>query len=132
MVISGSQATTPPDPALPGTPIRNGNVTITTVAYNASQIQSISHKTHIGIFNMHTLPDPNAKRRRLRQRLGEPGLIVAPGVFEMISARMADRLGFDTLYMTGYGTVASYLGLPDAGIASYTDMVNRAGAFAQG
>lgn len=81
---------------------------------------------------MHTLPDPNAKRRRLRQRLGEPGLIVAPGVFEMISARMADRLGFDTLYMTGYGTVASYLGLPDAGIASYTDMVNRAGAFAQG
>ena len=81
---------------------------------------------------MHTIPDPTAKRKRLRQRLGEPGLIVAPGVFEMISARMADRLGFDTLYMTGYGTVASYLGLPDAGLASYTDMVNRAAAFAQG
>ncbi len=73
-----------------------------------------------------------AKRTRFRQRLSEPGLIVAPGVFEMISARMADRLGFDTLYMTGYGAVASYLGLPDAGMATYTDMVNRASAIAQG
>jgi 2-methylisocitrate lyase-like PEP mutase family enzyme len=73
-----------------------------------------------------------AKRTRFRQRLSEPGLIVAPGVFEMISARMADRMGFDTLYMTGYGAVASYLGLPDAGIATYTDMVSRAGAIAQG
>ena len=81
---------------------------------------------------MQNLPDPRAKRKRLRQRLNEPGLIVAPGIFEMISARMADRLGFDTLYMTGYGAVASYLGLPDAGLASYTDMVNRAGTFAQG
>ena len=81
---------------------------------------------------MRTIVDAEAKRKKLRQRLSEPGLIVAPGIFEMISARMADRMGFDTLYMTGYGTVASYLGLPDAGLASYTDMVNRAGAFAQG
>lgn len=81
---------------------------------------------------MRTVVDAEAKRKKLRQRLSEPGLIVAPGVFEMISARMADRMGFDTLYMTGYGTVASYLGLPDAGLASYTDMVNRAGAMAQG
>lgn len=81
---------------------------------------------------MNQIPDANAKRKRLRQRLSEPGLIVAPGIFEMISARLADRLGFDTLYMTGYGTVASYLGLPDAGLASYTDMVNRVAAFAQG
>lgn len=81
---------------------------------------------------MHTIVDAEAKRKKLRERLKQPGLIVAPGIFEMISARMADRLGFDTLYMTGYGTVASYLGLPDAGLASYTDMVNRAGTFAQG
>lgn len=73
-----------------------------------------------------------AKRTKFRQRLSEPGLIVAPGVFEMISARIADRMGFDTLYMTGYGAVASYLGIPDAGLATYTDMVSRAGAIAQG
>jgi 2-methylisocitrate lyase-like PEP mutase family enzyme len=76
--------------------------------------------------------DAQAKRTRFRQRLSEPGLIVAPGVFEMISARMADRMGFDILYMTGYGAVASYLGLPDAGLATYTDMVSRASAIAQG
>lgn len=86
----------------------------------------------------HIHPDPaiqtdlSAKRRRLRERLQAPGLIVAPGIFDMISAKFADRMGFDTLYMTGYGTVASYLGLPDAGLASYTDMVNRVAAFAGG
>jgi 2,3-dimethylmalate lyase len=34
-------------------------------------------------------------------------------------------MGFDALYMTGFGTVASHLGLPDAGLATYTDMVGR-------
>jgi 2-methylisocitrate lyase-like PEP mutase family enzyme len=43
----------------------------------------------------------------------------------VISAKIADEMNFDALYMTGYGTVASYLGLPDAGLASYADMVNR-------
>lgn len=72
----------------------------------------------------------NASRRsQLAARLRQGDLVVAPGVFEMISAKMADRLGFDALYMTGYGTVASYLGLPDAGLATYTDMVNRVQQF---
>ena len=65
------------------------------------------------------------KGARLARRLREPGLIVAPGVFDGISAKIADRMGFDCLYMTSYGVVASHLGLPDAGIASYTDMVDR-------
>ena len=39
----------------------------------------------------------------LSARLKQPGLISAPGVFEMISARIADTMGFDVLYMTGYG-----------------------------
>ena len=38
-------------------------------------------------------------------------------------------MGFDALYMTGYGTVASHLGIPDAGLATYTDMVGRVGQF---
>ncbi|HXW19051.1 MAG TPA: carboxyvinyl-carboxyphosphonate phosphorylmutase, partial [Roseiarcus sp.] len=50
-------------------------------------------------------------------------VIAAPGVYDMISLRVAERVGFDALYMTGYGTVASHLGLPDAGLASYADMV---------
>ena len=68
----------------------------------------------------------------LRQRLSGSELIVAPGVFDLISARIADRMSFDALYMTGYGTVASYLGLPDAGLATYTDMVERVGRIAGG
>jgi 2-methylisocitrate lyase-like PEP mutase family enzyme len=71
------------------------------------------------------------KRTRLAQRLKQPGLVVAPGIFEMISAKIADRMGFDCLYMTGYGVVASHLGLPDAGLATYSDMVGRVAQIAR-
>lgn len=65
------------------------------------------------------------ERPNLRLRLAKKQLLVAPGVFDGISERIADHIGFEALYMTGYGTVASHLGLPDAGIATYTDMVGR-------
>ena len=71
------------------------------------------------------------RRAILRKKIRRGHLTVAPGVFEMISAKIADEMNFDALYMTGYGTVASYMGLPDAGLASYTDMVNRVNQFAQ-
>jgi 2-methylisocitrate lyase-like PEP mutase family enzyme len=61
----------------------------------------------------------------LRARLKAGEFIVAPGVYDLISARLADAMGFTAIYMTGYGTVASHLGLPDAGLASYADMVGR-------
>lgn len=66
------------------------------------------------------MPDPS-----LRQAIKEGEFILAPGVFEAISALLADREGFKALYVTGYGTVASALGLPDAGIATYSDMLGR-------
>ena len=72
----------------------------------------------------------NATPSALRARLNQPGLIVAPGVFDMVSLRLADTFGFDALYMTGYGTVASHMGLPDAGLATYSDMVGRVAAMA--
>jgi 2-methylisocitrate lyase-like PEP mutase family enzyme len=72
----------------------------------------------------------SARRAKLAARLKEKHLLSAPGIFEMVSAKMADAMNFDALYMTGYGTVASYLGLPDAGIATYADMVNRVQRFA--
>jgi 2,3-dimethylmalate lyase len=70
------------------------------------------------------------KRIAFKTRLAQPEILIAPGVFEMVSLRLADRFGFDALYMTGYGTVASYLGLPDAGLSSYSDMLNRVTAMA--
>lgn len=70
------------------------------------------------------------QRVDLRPRLAQRELLVAPGVFDGISAKIADRMGFEALYMTGYGTVASHLGLPDAGIATFTDMVGRVSVLA--
>jgi 2-methylisocitrate lyase-like PEP mutase family enzyme len=68
----------------------------------------------------------------LAQRLKQPGLISAPGVFDMVSAKIADSMGFDALYMTGFGVVASHLGLPDAGLATYSDMIGRVRQIAGG
>lgn len=66
-------------------------------------------------------------RKALATKIRSKQLIIAPGVYDLISAKMADRMGFDALYVTGYGLVASYLGLPDAGLATYTDMLDRVG-----
>ncbi|MGY9054110.1 MAG: isocitrate lyase/PEP mutase family protein [Alphaproteobacteria bacterium] len=68
----------------------------------------------------------------LRARLNAGEFVVAPGVFDMISALCADRMGFSALYMTGYGISASHMGLPDAGLISYRDMVSRVETIAQG
>lgn len=64
-------------------------------------------------------------RRSLTARLKQPGIITAPGVFDMVSLKIAEAVGFDALYMTGFGVVASHLGLPDAGLATYSDMLGR-------
>lgn len=61
----------------------------------------------------------------LKKSLESGEFILAPGVFELISAMIADKIGFPALYVTGYGTVASALGLPDAGLATYSDMLDR-------
>ena len=66
------------------------------------------------------------RRAALARRIRAREFTIAPGVFDMISAKVADRAGFDALYMTGYGIAASHLGLPDAGLASYSDMLGRA------
>ncbi|PMR73582.1 isocitrate lyase/PEP mutase family protein [Billgrantia endophytica] len=69
--------------------------------------------------------------RSLKEQLNSDDIVVAPGIYDMISALVADRMGFQALYVTGYGTVASHLGLPDAGIATYSDMVSRIATMAK-
>lgn len=68
---------------------------------------------------------PSLPDAPLKAQIDAGAFITAPGIFDLISAKIADAMGFSALYMTGYGTVASHLGLPDAGLASYTDMVGR-------
>jgi len=48
----------------------------------------------------------NVKARALRERLAKGEFILAPGIYDGISARVADKMGFPALYMTGYGATA--------------------------
>ncbi|WP_298195979.1 isocitrate lyase/PEP mutase family protein [Novosphingobium sp.] len=61
----------------------------------------------------------------LRQKLANGQFFVVPGIQDMIAAVIANKVGFDIVYGTGYWLTASAWGLPDAGIATYTEMRNR-------
>src|SRR5215467_6143401 len=62
----------------------------------------------------------------LREMLNSPGIIVAPGAYDGISARLIERQGFKAVYMTGAGTAASALGQPDIGLTTLTEMTTHA------
>jgi 2-methylisocitrate lyase-like PEP mutase family enzyme len=64
-------------------------------------------------------------RRNLRAALAGGEFILAPGLHDMIAAVVANRVGFDFAYASGFWMTASGLGLPDAGIATYTQMLDR-------
>jgi 2-methylisocitrate lyase-like PEP mutase family enzyme len=61
----------------------------------------------------------------MRRLLERDGCLTLPGVYDGISARMAASCNFEALYMTGYGVVASALGVADAGVATFTEMLDR-------
>ncbi|MGW4527573.1 isocitrate lyase/PEP mutase family protein [Amycolatopsis sp. NPDC004378] len=65
-------------------------------------------------------------RKALRRRLDSGELIVAPGVYDGISAHLVARLGFAAGYLTGAGVAASGFGLPDIGLVTQTEMTERA------
>ncbi|MFC0281110.1 oxaloacetate decarboxylase [Falsigemmobacter intermedius] len=61
----------------------------------------------------------------LRAALNSGKFVAAPGLHDMITAVIANKVGFDFAYASGYWTTASAHGIPDAGIASYTQMLDR-------
>lgn len=61
----------------------------------------------------------------LRNALESGNFVVAPGIHDMIAAVMSNKVGFDFVYATGFWSVASTYGIPDAGIATYTEMLSR-------
>jgi 2-methylisocitrate lyase-like PEP mutase family enzyme len=61
----------------------------------------------------------------LRAKLGAGEFFLAPGLHDMMAAVLARELGFEVVYGSGYWLTASCYGLPDAGIATYTQMVER-------
>jgi 2-methylisocitrate lyase-like PEP mutase family enzyme len=65
-------------------------------------------------------------RRTLRSLVARKNGLVAPGAYDGVSARLVERAGFSAVYMTGYGTSASRLGLPDLGYAGLAEMADHA------
>lgn len=61
----------------------------------------------------------------LRNKLDSGQFFVVPGIQDMIAAVVANKVGFDLVYGTGYWLTASAHGLPDAGIVTYTEMRDR-------
>lgn len=65
-------------------------------------------------------------RRRLHELVERKQGLVVPGAYDCVSARLVERAGFQAVYMTGYGTSASRLGLPDLGFAGLAEMADHA------
>jgi 2,3-dimethylmalate lyase len=65
-------------------------------------------------------------RRTLRRLVEQKNGLVVPGAYDGVSARLVERAGFPAVYMTGYGTSASRLGLPDLGYAGLAEMSDHA------
>jgi len=61
----------------------------------------------------------------LRTALDAGQFIAAPGIHDMIAGVVSNKVGFDFVYSSGYWGTASAYGLPDAGIVSYAEMVER-------
>jgi len=63
----------------------------------------------------------------LRERLeDENEIIVLPGVFDALSARIAQQVGFDAMFQTGYGSSAALLGMPDFGFLNAGETLDNA------
>jgi len=66
---------------------------------------------------------------RFRELLQQDGMVVAPGAYDCITAKLIAQAGFDAVYMTGAGTAAT-LGYPDFGLVTMSEMVANAGRIA--
>lgn len=67
---------------------------------------------------------------RLRALLREQRCIIAPGVADALAARLVALEGFEAIYMTGFGTSLTRLGMPDVGLLTATEMVDNASRIA--
>ena len=69
--------------------------------------------------------------KRLRELLAREEILIVPGAYDALIARMIEKVGFDAVYMTGGGTVNALTGLPDSGLLTLTEMVMNARYMAQ-
>jgi 2-methylisocitrate lyase-like PEP mutase family enzyme len=67
---------------------------------------------------------------KLKARL-DKGVLVAPGAYDALSARLAAQAGAEAIFLTGFGVAGSLLGVPDIGLVSATEMIDRTEAMAR-
>ena len=65
-------------------------------------------------------------RARFRELVESREILVMPGAYDALSAKLIEASGFDVVYMTGYGQSASKLGAPDVGLMTMSEMAERA------
>jgi carboxyvinyl-carboxyphosphonate phosphorylmutase len=63
---------------------------------------------------------------KLKELIQRKEILVAPGAFDAMSAKLIETVGFEAVYMTGFGTAASIFGVPDIGLLTMTEMVENA------
>lgn len=61
-------------------------------------------------------------RKKLRELMAKPGMIVTPGGGTPLDIRLAEQAGFDVAYMTGYGAACVRYGVPDIGLLGYGEL----------
>ncbi|GFF54201.1 carboxyvinyl-carboxyphosphonate phosphorylmutase [Aspergillus udagawae] len=94
-----------------------------TITVEKDGFYEINGESREPTINLYMIAGATKLRRQLRET---DELIVCPGVYDGLSARIAMQLGFKALYMTGAGTTASRLGMADLGLAQLYDMRTNA------
>ncbi|KAJ5573354.1 uncharacterized protein N7459_007781 [Penicillium hispanicum] len=95
-------------------------ITITVEKDGYYEVNGMRHEPTVSLY---VIPAASKLRRMLKDT---KDLIVCPGVYDGLSARIAMEVGFKALYMTGAGTTASRLGMADLGLAQLHDMRTNA------
>ena len=73
----------------------------------------------------------STKNKRLRELLARDEILMVPGVYDALTAKMAELCGFEAVYMTGAGTVNAQLGMPDHSVITLTEMATSAARIAK-
>ncbi|MFL6493338.1 MAG: oxaloacetate decarboxylase [Nitrososphaera sp.] len=69
----------------------------------------------------------NERRVYLREQLEDSNkIVVLPGVFDALSAKIAEHVGFEAMFQTGYGSAAALLGMPDFGLLNSGETLDNA------
>ncbi|HEX3976656.1 MAG TPA: oxaloacetate decarboxylase [Solirubrobacteraceae bacterium] len=77
------------------------------------------------------LGDSSGGRSQLPELIAAGDMVLAPGCYDPLGARLIEEAGFPAVYMTGFGTAAGRLGRPDVGLLTLSEMVDNARRIAQ-